>query len=77
MDDQAAEKLTSPRRSVNGYRGGLRAGWSPATIWVMLAKLKTFSLVGIDALAVEVEVDVSPAGLPKTVIVGPFVTYPG
>jgi len=36
----------------------------------MLAKLKTFSLLGIDALPVEVEVDVSPAGLPKTVLVG-------
>ena len=36
----------------------------------MLAKLKTFSLVGIDAVAVEVEVDVSPAGLPKVVLVG-------
>ncbi len=36
----------------------------------MLAKLKTFSLLGIDALSVEVEVDVSPAGLPKTVLVG-------
>lgn len=36
----------------------------------MLAKLKTFALVGIDALPVEVEVDVSPAGLPKTVLVG-------
>jgi hypothetical protein len=36
----------------------------------MLAKLKTFSLVGIDALPVEVEVDVSPSGLPKTVLVG-------
>ncbi len=36
----------------------------------MLAKLKTFSLVGIDALPVEVEVDVSPAGLPKTILVG-------
>ncbi len=36
----------------------------------MLAKLKTFSLVGIDALPVEVEVDVSPGALPKTVIVG-------
>ena len=36
----------------------------------MLAKLKTFSLVGIDALPVEVEVDVSPAGLPKAVLVG-------
>ncbi len=35
----------------------------------MLAKLNTFALVGIDAAAVEVEVDVS-AGLPKTVLVG-------
>jgi magnesium chelatase family protein len=36
----------------------------------MLAKLKTFSLVGIDAIPVEVEVDVSRAGLPKVVLVG-------
>lgn len=36
----------------------------------MLAKLQTFSLLGIDALPVEVEVDVSPAGLPKVVLVG-------
>ena len=34
----------------------------------MLAKLKTFSLVGIDA--VPVEVDVSDGALPKTVLVG-------
>jgi magnesium chelatase family protein len=38
----------------------------------MLAKLKTFSLLGIEALPVEVEVDVSPAGLPKTVLVGSY-----
>ncbi len=36
----------------------------------MLAKLNTFSLLGIDALPVEVEVDASPSGLPKTVLVG-------
>jgi len=36
----------------------------------MLAKLQTYSLLGIEALPVEVEVDVSPAGLPKTVLVG-------
>ena len=36
----------------------------------MLAKLRTFSLVGIEALPVEVEVDVSPSALPKTVLVG-------
>ena len=36
----------------------------------MLAKLQTFSLLGIDAVPVEVEVDVSPAGRPKTVLVG-------
>src|ERR1700756_1422745 len=35
----------------------------------MLAKLSTFALVGIDAVPVEAEVDVS-AGLPKTVLVG-------
>lgn len=35
----------------------------------MLAKLNTFALVGIDAVPVEVEVDVA-AGLPKTVLVG-------
>ncbi|MGD9637300.1 MAG: magnesium chelatase domain-containing protein, partial [Pirellulales bacterium] len=36
----------------------------------MLAKLHTFSLLGIEALAVEVEVDVSAAALPKTILVG-------
>jgi len=35
----------------------------------MLAKLNTFALVGIEAVPVEAEVDVS-AGLPKTVLVG-------
>jgi len=35
----------------------------------MLAKLRTFALVGIDAVPVEVEVDAS-AGLPKTILVG-------
>jgi magnesium chelatase family protein len=36
----------------------------------MLAKLKTFSLLGIEALPVEVEVDVSPCALPRTTLVG-------
>src|SRR5438552_3578261 len=36
----------------------------------MLAKLYTFSLVGIDAVPVEVEVDVSAGALPKTILVG-------
>ncbi len=36
----------------------------------MLAKLRTFSLLGIEALPVEVEVDVSAGALPKTVLVG-------
>ena len=39
-------------------------------ISTMLAKLRTFSLLGIEALPVEVEVDVSPRALPKTVLVG-------
>lgn len=36
----------------------------------MLAKLKTFSLLGIEALPVEVEVDVSAGAMPKTILVG-------
>lgn len=36
----------------------------------MLAKLHTFTLAGIDAVAVEVEVDVSPTAVPRTVLVG-------
>ncbi len=36
----------------------------------MLAQLRTFSLVGIEALPVDVEVDISPGALPKTVLVG-------
>ena len=35
----------------------------------MLAKLRTYALAGIDAVDVEVEVDVSP-GITKTLIVG-------
>ncbi len=36
----------------------------------MLAKLTSYTLVGIDAAPVEVEVDVSPSSMPKTVLVG-------
>ena len=36
----------------------------------MLARLQTFSLFGIDAVPVEVEVDVSAGALPSTVVVG-------
>src|SRR5687768_8090089 len=36
----------------------------------MLAKLHTFTLVGIDAVPVEVEVDVSAGALPRTTLVG-------
>lgn len=36
----------------------------------MLAKLKTFSLLGIEAIPVDVEVDISASPLPKTVLVG-------
>ena len=35
-----------------------------------LAKLNTYSLLGIRAMAVEVEVDVSPRAFPKTILVG-------
>lgn len=36
----------------------------------MLAKLRTYSLLGIDAVPVEAEVDVSPGAMPKTLLVG-------
>ena len=36
----------------------------------MLVKLKTFSLLGIDAVPVEVEVDCADIGMPKTILVG-------
>ncbi len=36
----------------------------------MLAKLASYTLVGIDATPVEVEVDVSFSSMPKTVLVG-------
>ena len=36
----------------------------------MLAKLLTYSLYGIDARPVEVEVDISPSAMPKTILVG-------
>ncbi len=36
----------------------------------MLAQLRTFALLGIDAIPVEVEVDTAPASMPKTVLVG-------
>jgi hypothetical protein len=36
----------------------------------MLAKLHSYTLVGIDATPVEVEVDVSPTSMPRTVLVG-------
>ncbi len=36
----------------------------------MLARLQTFSLFGIDAVPVDVEVDVSPGALPATFLVG-------
>ena len=36
----------------------------------MLAQLRTFALLGIDAVPVDVEVDTAPAREPKTVIVG-------
>ena len=40
-------------------------------MWLaMLAKLYTYSLLGIDANPVEVEVDISPGALPKTILVG-------
>jgi magnesium chelatase family protein len=48
----------------------MKSSWLSGKLARMLSKLHTFSLLGIDALPVEVEVDVSPGALPKTVLVG-------
>src|SRR5262245_57572814 len=55
-----------PRRRRRGRLGPVPSGRSR----LMLAKLASYTLVGIDALPVEVEVDVSSANMPKTVLVG-------
>ncbi len=36
----------------------------------MLARLKTFTLLGIEAMPVDAEVDLSPGAMPKTILVG-------
>lgn len=36
----------------------------------MLSRLATYTLLGIEAMPVEVEVDISPGALPKTILVG-------
>lgn len=53
----------SDQKQFEQVNAGVRSGG-------LLAKLKTFSLVGIEALPVEVEVDVSPRAMPKTILVG-------
>ncbi|MCH2182804.1 MAG: YifB family Mg chelatase-like AAA ATPase [Mariniblastus sp.] len=52
--------------SADSPHPGIQSGRSPCR----LAKLNTFSLLGIRALPVEVEVDISPRSLPKTILVG-------
>ena len=53
---------------------GSRCGWFPGIrgpeVFAMLAKLFTYSLFGIEARAVEVEVDISSGSLPRTILVG-------
>lgn len=36
----------------------------------MLSRLATYTLLGIEAMPVEVEVDISPGAVPKTILVG-------
>lgn len=55
--------------SLNAIPYGVRTQSRPA-VRQMLAKLFTFSLFGIEARPVEVEVDISPGALPKTILVG-------
>lgn len=69
---KSADELSDPAIQVHEKKGtqdknepvGLGQGSG------LLAKLRTFSLLGIEAMQVEVEVDVSPRALPKTILVG-------
>src|ERR1700685_410587 len=58
-----------PKTSLSPNCAGMHRSSTDFSKPLMLAKLRTFALVGIEALPVEVEVDVS-AGLPKTILVG-------
>src|SRR3954454_20043512 len=59
------------RASWHRVRGKVLGSTSKLELrFLMLAKLSSYTLVGIDALPVEVEVDVSAASMPKTVLVG-------
>lgn len=60
------------RREAEGRRrwGGADGLGGTGEGIAMLAKLQTLSLLGIDALPVEVEVDVSTSAMPKTILVG-------
>ena len=60
--------MVNVRRLTRRYRAATSIPfWATSD---MLAKLSSYTLVGIDAASVEVEVDVSPATMPKTVLVG-------
>ncbi len=57
------ENKFATQQTISGVAAGPRNGG-------LLAKLKTFSLLGIQAVPVEVEVDVSARAMPKTILVG-------
>ena len=57
-----------PKKSLN-HRTGVPARSKPDCP-EMLARLFTYSLLGIEARPIEVEVDISPGALPKTILVG-------
>src|SRR4029453_5406982 len=53
------------RRGIAGF-----AGTIPIRIWLVISRVHSFVLQGIDATPCEIEADLSPVGLPKTTVVG-------
>ena len=57
---------TPPRKPAPAFASAA----APAHNGAMLAKLLTHSLLGIQAKPVEVEMDISPGAMPRTILIG-------
>ena len=68
---KVTEYVLFVKRHKRHLRSPLLTRWDLCyNIRSMLVKLKTFSLLGIDAVLVEVEVDWADIGMPKTILIG-------
>src|SRR5271157_3756712 len=70
IGDQHGNVLNSMVRDRLEGNAARPSHWGCSERRTMLAKLFSYTLIGIDATPVEVEVDVSASSMPKTVLVG-------